>query len=66
MCFAVGGRLLEHGAREHRGLWAPPHHVSADAPPCNVMRLPFSHLLPDGIDEVLDRLAAFVREQARG
>lgn len=63
---AAGDRLLEHGARERRGLWAPPHHVVPDAPLRNAMRPSFSRFLPDGIDEVLDRLAAFVREQARG
>ncbi|MFF7635312.1 PLP-dependent aminotransferase family protein [Kitasatospora sp. NPDC008050] len=63
--FAAGDDLLEHSAAAHRVLWTPVHHFYADATPRNVLRLSFSHLRPDEIEEGLDRLADFVREQIR-
>lgn len=62
--FPVSDDLLELSAAEHRVLWTPVHHFYADSQPRNVMRLSFSHLRPDEIEEGLDRLAEFVREQS--
>jgi (S)-3,5-dihydroxyphenylglycine transaminase len=62
--FAAGGELLEHSARTHRVLWTPLHHFYADARPRNVMRLSFSHLLPDEIEAGLDRLADLINERS--
>ncbi|MFJ6772544.1 PLP-dependent aminotransferase family protein [Kitasatospora sp. NPDC091257] len=62
--FAASDELLELSAGRHRVLWTPLHHFYADSEPRRVMRLSFSHLLPAEIDEGLDRLAGFVREQA--
>ncbi|MBP0453543.1 PLP-dependent aminotransferase family protein [Kitasatospora sp. RG8] len=64
--FATSDELLERSAREHHVLWTPLHHFYADSEPRSVMRLSFSHLLPEEIDEGLDRLAGFVRKQAQG
>lgn len=62
--FPVSDDLLELSAAKHRVLWTPVHHFYADSQPRNVMRLSFSHLRPDEIEEGLDRLADFVHEQS--
>ena len=62
--FPAGDELLELSAARHRVLWTPVHHFYADGQPRNVIRLSFSHLLPDEIEDGLDRLADFVREQS--
>ncbi|MFE9425695.1 aminotransferase class I/II-fold pyridoxal phosphate-dependent enzyme [Kitasatospora sp. NPDC006697] len=59
--FAAGDELLERCAEEFRVLWTPVHHFYADARPRPVMRLSFSHLQPEEIDEALNRLAEFIR-----
>ena len=64
--FPVGDELLELSAEEFQVLWTPVHHFYADAQPRNVMRLSFSHLRSDEIEEGLDRLADFIREQPHG
>ncbi|WSM80685.1 PLP-dependent aminotransferase family protein (plasmid) [Streptomyces cellulosae] len=63
--FAAGDRLLEHCARTHRVLFTPMHHFYGDDEPRRQIRLSFSHLTPDEIEDGLDRLAAFVAEQSR-
>lgn len=62
--FPVSDDLLELSAAKHRVLWTPVHHFYADSEPRNVMRLSFSHLRPEEIEEGLDRLADFVHEQS--
>jgi (S)-3,5-dihydroxyphenylglycine transaminase len=59
--FAASDELLELSAEEFRVLWTPVHHFYADAQPRPVMRLSFSHLMPEEIDEALNRLADFIR-----
>ncbi|WP_441247487.1 PLP-dependent aminotransferase family protein [Kitasatospora sp. McL0602] len=61
--FAAGDDLLETSARRHRVLWTPVHHFYAETEPRRQLRLSFSHLSPEEIDEGLDRLAEFVRAQ---
>lgn len=63
--FAAEDDLLEVCAQRHQVLWTPLHHFYADSTPRNVMRLSFSHLLPHEIEEGLDRLAGFIREQSQ-
>jgi (S)-3,5-dihydroxyphenylglycine transaminase len=62
--FATSDELLELSGGKHRVLWTPLHHFCTGSEPRSVMRLSFSHLLPAEIEEGLDRLAGFVREQA--
>ncbi|MFF1838047.1 PLP-dependent aminotransferase family protein [Streptomyces sp. NPDC058231] len=62
--FVAGDELLELSARKHQVLWTPIHHFYAETEPRREIRLSFSHLLPDEIDEGLDRLGDFIREQA--
>jgi (S)-3,5-dihydroxyphenylglycine transaminase len=64
--FPAGDDLLELSAAKHRVLWTPMHHFYAETEPRRQIRMSFSHLLPAEIDEGLDRLAGFVREQAAG
>ncbi|WP_280683164.1 PLP-dependent aminotransferase family protein [Kitasatospora sp. MAA19] len=59
--FPAGDELLEVSAEKFRVLWTPVHHFYADAQPRNVMRLSFSHLRPEEIEEGLNRLADFIR-----
>ncbi|MGG8410252.1 PLP-dependent aminotransferase family protein [Streptomyces sp. 12297] len=63
--FAADDRLLEHCARTHRVLFTPMHHFYGDDEPRRRIRLSFSHLSHDEIEDGLDRLAAFVAEQSR-
>ncbi|MEU6670092.1 PLP-dependent aminotransferase family protein [Streptomyces sp. NPDC046727] len=61
--FPADDRLLEQCARTHRVLFTPMHHFYGDGQPHRQIRLSFSHLRPEEIEEGLDRLAAFVAEQ---
>ncbi|MEU5002611.1 PLP-dependent aminotransferase family protein [Streptomyces sp. NPDC021622] len=63
--FTADDELLEHSAREHRVLWTPVHHFYADARPRNQIRLSFSHLSLQEIDDGLDRLADLVHERTK-
>ncbi|MFB6891325.1 PLP-dependent aminotransferase family protein [Kitasatospora sp. NPDC056327] len=63
--FPADDRLLEQCAEEFRVLWTPVHHFYADERPRNAMRLSFSHLRPEEIDEGLNRLADFIRYRSR-
>jgi (S)-3,5-dihydroxyphenylglycine transaminase len=62
--FLATDELLEVSARKHRVLWTPLHHFYADARPRRQIRLSFSHFGPGEIEEGLDRLAGFIREQS--
>ncbi|MFG3055686.1 PLP-dependent aminotransferase family protein [Kitasatospora sp. NPDC048239] len=64
--FAADDALLESSAQLHRVLWTPLHHFYADPEPRRVIRLSFSHLRPQEIEEGLDRLAAFVLGRSDG
>ncbi|MFF2043212.1 PLP-dependent aminotransferase family protein [Kitasatospora sp. NPDC058170] len=62
--FTADDALLESSAQQHRVLWTPLHHFYADPEPRRVIRLSFSHLQPQEIEEGLDRLAGFVHGQS--
>ncbi|MDH6120430.1 hypothetical protein [Kitasatospora sp. GAS204B] len=57
--------MLELSAEKFRVLWTPVHHFYADAQARDVMRLSFSHLRPEEIEEGLNRLADFIRYRSR-
>jgi (S)-3,5-dihydroxyphenylglycine transaminase len=63
--FPAGDDLLELSAEKFRVLWTPVHHFYADSQPRPVMRLSFSHLVPEEIDEGLNRLADFIRYRSQ-
>jgi (S)-3,5-dihydroxyphenylglycine transaminase len=62
--FEVGDEMVDRCAREYGVVWTPMHHFYGGGPPMRQLRLSFSHLSADEIDEGLDRLAAFLRAQA--
>ncbi|MDJ1134778.1 PLP-dependent aminotransferase family protein [Streptomyces iconiensis] len=65
--FPVDDTLLEVSARKYGVLWTPMNHFFAGAEGgTHQMRLSFSYLDPDRIDEGVARLADFVRRQAVG
>jgi (S)-3,5-dihydroxyphenylglycine transaminase len=61
--FPTTDALLEESARRHGVLWTPMHHFYAGRAPTSQLRLACSLLEPEQIDEGLDRLAAFLRDQ---
>ncbi|MEV7996314.1 PLP-dependent aminotransferase family protein [Streptomyces sp. NPDC086077] len=62
--FTVEDSLLERSAKENGVLWTPLHHFYTDAPAGNRIRLSFSHLQPEEIDEGLDRFVQFVKDNS--
>ncbi|MDX2547633.1 PLP-dependent aminotransferase family protein [Streptomyces sp. WI04-05B] len=61
--FAVDDALLEHSARRHGVIWTPMHHFFTGRTSSRQMRLSYSQLEPEQIDDALDRLAALIHEQ---
>jgi (S)-3,5-dihydroxyphenylglycine transaminase len=66
--FLVDDELLAYSAREHQVLWTPMHHFYAGAGDIRQLRLSYSYLPPDDLDEGIRRFASFVsaRLQFRG
>jgi (S)-3,5-dihydroxyphenylglycine transaminase len=62
--FPADNELMELSAAKYQVLWTPMHQFYAQTEPRREIRLSYSHLVPHEIDEGLDRLAAFVRDQA--
>ena len=62
--FAVGDALLERSAREFGVLWTPMHHFYAGTAGVPALRLSCSAVSLAEIDEGIDRLARFIRDQA--
>lgn len=61
--FRTDDTLLAHSAQQHGLLWIPMHHFYADGKPTRQLRLSYSLLEPESIEEGLDRLAGLVHEQ---
>ncbi len=63
--FPVDDKSLERSAREHGVIWTPMHHFYANQDHSHQIRLSFSLLTPELIDEGLDRLAGFVAAESK-
>lgn len=63
--FPVDDSSLERSAREHGVIWTPMHHFYAHMAHSHQLRLSFSLLTPEAIDEGLDRLARFVASESQ-
>ncbi|MFI8458163.1 PLP-dependent aminotransferase family protein [Kitasatospora sp. NPDC085464] len=61
--FPVHDDLLELSADRYGVLWTPMRHFYDDPSADRQIRLSYSSLTPDRIDEGLTRLASFIREQ---
>jgi L-lysine 6-transaminase len=62
--FRADERVLERCAREYGVLWAPMANFYTDGGGLNHIRLAISQIDPPAIEEGLDRLARFVRDEA--
>ncbi|MFE7663669.1 aminotransferase-like domain-containing protein [Streptomyces celluloflavus] len=63
--FRVDDELLARSARRHGVLWMPMHHFYAGDGGHRQLRLSYSRITPERIDEGLDRLKALVDEECR-
>ncbi|MFD9305176.1 PLP-dependent aminotransferase family protein [Streptomyces sp. NPDC060048] len=62
--FPADDELLAHSASEHGVLWTPMRHFFDAPETARRLRLSYSQLTPDRIDEGLRRLAAMVTERS--
>ncbi|MFF2518406.1 PLP-dependent aminotransferase family protein [Streptomyces sp. NPDC058086] len=58
--FTVNDKSLERSAREHGVIWTPMHHFYEGLSSSQQIRLSFSLLTSERIDEGMERLASFV------